>query len=154
MPFLIRVRKLLLRRDNISPNFVSYFTTQIRHGGKPTISTRYPYHSSIVCHSTQIRQMTCVNQLVEPYDSQSESSCLLLKPWLLHTSAFRRGGVVFQHTSYCYTPQVWQVLSYWIIQSCSRIHVRRCLGAVCLRSASFRSFVFVIPCCLHLRSEF
>ena len=44
----------------------------------------------------------------------------------------------------------WQ---YWSIQSCSRIHFGRCPGAVCLRTASFRSFVFVIPCFLSLRLE-
>ena len=30
---------------------------------------------------------------------------------MLQTLAFRRGDVGFRHTSYCYTPQVWQVLS-------------------------------------------
>ena len=40
---------------------------------------------------------------------------------------------------------------YWSIQSCSRIHFGRCPVAVCLRSASFRSFVFVIPCFLSIK---
>ena len=47
------------------------------------------------------------NQLVLRDDwkpSQSESSCPLLKPRLLHTKAFRLGDVGFRHTSYCFTP--------------------------------------------------
>ena len=43
----------------------------------------------------------------------------------------------------------WQ---YWSIQSsCGRIHFGGRPGAVCLRSASFRSFVFVLPCFLSLK---
>ena len=71
-----------------SPNFVSQFMTQIRHGGKPAISTRKSYHNTTVCCSTQIRQRTCVNQLVLRDDwnpIQSESSRPPLKPWLLYT---------------------------------------------------------------------
>ena len=70
-----------------SPNFVSKFTRQIRHGGKLTNSKRSSYHTT-VCRSTQTRQRTCVNHFALRDDwipSQSECSCPLLKPWLLHT---------------------------------------------------------------------
>ena len=71
-----------------SPNFVSYITTQSGHGGEPPMSTRESYHNTTVCRSTQIRRRTYVKQLVLRDDwnpSQSESSCPLPKPWLLHT---------------------------------------------------------------------
>ena len=71
-----------------SPNFVSQFTNQIRHGGKPSTSTRQSYDNTTVCRSAQIRQRACVNHLVLWDDwnpGQSESSCPLMKPWLFHT---------------------------------------------------------------------
>ena len=36
----------------------------MRHGGEPTISTGESYQNTTVCRSTQIRQRTCLNQLV------------------------------------------------------------------------------------------
>ena len=130
-----------------SPNFVSQFMTQIRHGGKPAISTRKSYHNTTVCCSTQIRQRTCVNQLVLRDDwnpIQSESSRPPLKPWLLYTQSFRRGGVGFRQDTVI-PHKSGESCQYWSIQSCSRIHFGSCPGAVCLRSASFRSFVFILP---------
>ena len=40
---------------------------------------------------------------------------------------------------------------YWSLQSCSRVHFGRCLGAICLRSASFWFFAFVVPRFLSLK---
>ena len=70
-----------------SPNFISSIRTQIRHGGEPAIPTGESYQNTTVCRSTLIRQRMCANQLFRGdwNPSQSESSCPVLKPWLLHT---------------------------------------------------------------------
>ena len=87
MPFPIMVHKVILRRGNIHPSFFRNSRLKFRHGGKSTFSTGESYHTT-VCRTTQIRQRTCDNPVVLRDDwnpSQSESSCPLLKPWLLHT---------------------------------------------------------------------
>ena len=83
MPFPIRVHKLILRRGTIHPTL--FRNSPLKFDMEATES----YHNTTVCCSTQIRQRTCVNQLVLRDDwnpSQSERSCPLLKQllWSLH----------------------------------------------------------------------
>ena len=90
--------------------------------------------------TTDVCQPVKSSGRLEPY-SQSESSCLLLKPLLLHTWAFRRGGVgsrqaaVVPHKSggYC---------RYWSIESCSKTHFGRCSGSVVLAICFVSVFFF------------
>ena len=83
MPFPMRVHKLILRRGTIHPTL--FRNSPLKFDMEATES----YHNTTVCCSTQIRQRTCVNQLVLRDDwnpSQSERSCPLLKQllWSLH----------------------------------------------------------------------
>ena len=112
IPFPIRVHRLILRLGNIDP-------TPFRNSPpKFDKEANQPFQQDNIivppCVAAPKSDRGRVNQLVLRADwnpSQSESYCLLLKPWLSHTSTFRRGGVAFRHTSYCCTPEVWQVLS-------------------------------------------
>ena len=49
-------------------------------------------------------------------------------------------------TSYSNTHKSGRSCQYWGIHSCRRIQFGKRPGAVCLQFASFRSFVFVLPC--------
>ena len=91
-----------------SPNIISKFRTQIRHGGEPTISTRESYQNATVCRGTQIRPRTRVNQLVLQADWTTGTlinrRVLTMSPTetlvVAHLDLSARGGNCFRHRNY------------------------------------------------------